>query len=331
MARRSVAWLMWVVGAASVAYGMTVTEDGSWSIFQQVLGGLAFGVVGLVLATRTANVVGWLCLALQITFGLSLAGSSTPLMVVVAGVLLVFPSGKIPSPRWRFAVGALAVAGVAALADTLGLIDDTYSWLAFMGVVVPLMIASAVRIISDYRRAEGEIRRQLKWLAWVLIVGGAVLAISMIPLPYIDEAHDLAGVILLIGSPIAIGFAVTRYRLYEIDRIISRTVAYALVVGILALVVAILALGVGAQFDQPWVVAATTLGVAAAFNPLRRRLQGWVDKRFNRAKYDVERVADVFAASLRQEVDPTEVVDGWIGVVAETMQPRVIAVWTRVS
>jgi hypothetical protein len=85
----------------------------------------------------------------------------------------------------------------------------------------------------------------------------------------------------------------------------------------------------GSQFDEPWVVAATTLAVAALFNPLRKRIQGWVDRRFNRSRYDAEHVMDEFASSLRDRVDPEGVVDGWVGVVSETMQPSAQGLWVR--
>jgi hypothetical protein len=160
-----------------------------------------------------------------------------------------------------------------------------------------------------------------------------VLLVSIVPLPAITELelHNLAGVILIVGSPVAIGFSVTKYRLYDIDRIISRTVAYGIVATLLAMLVAAVAAVVGTSFDDPLIVAATTLAVAACFNPLRARVQKLVDRRFNRSRYDAQRVADEFAVSLRNRTDGRELVDGWIGVVNDTMQPSSIAVWTRSS
>ena len=129
--------------------------------------------------------------------------------------------------------------------------------------------------------------------------------------------------------PVSIYLAITRYRLYEVDRLISRTLTYALVVGLLAGVVALAAALVGTRFDSPLVVAATTLGVAALFNPLRRRVQRVVDRRFNRSRYDAERVMDEFAHSLRDEVEEEAVVEGWQGVVKETMHPSSVGVWVK--
>jgi hypothetical protein len=142
----------------------------------------------------------------------------------------------------------------------------------------------------------------------------------------------VADVALPLGAlliPVSVGVAVLRYRLYEIDRIISRTVSYAVVVGLLVVVVAGVSALAGAQFDEPLVVAATTLGVAALFNPLRNRTQRLVDRRFNRAKYDAEQIAERFASGLRNEVDSTQIVEGWTMVVATTLQPTTMGVWVR--
>ena len=133
------------------------------------------------------------------------------------------------------------------------------------------------------------------------------------------------------GTAAAIGVAITRHGLYEIDRIISRTVSYAVVVGLLAAVyLGTLTWLTSLLPDRSQlVVAAATLGVAFLFNPLRRRVQGAVDRRFNRSRYDAQRVMDGFAGSLRDQVDSDEVVDGWVGVVSETMQPAAVGVWVR--
>ncbi len=131
--------------------------------------------------------------------------------------------------------------------------------------------------------------------------------------------------------PIAIGIAVLRYRLYEIDRLLSRTVSYLLVVGVLAAVFFGVVAVAGSLFqtDSDLAVAGSTLAVAALFNPVRKRVQGWVDRRFNRSRYDAQKVMDRFAGSLRDQVDSHEVVDGWVGVVAQTMQPESVSVWVR--
>lgn len=155
-----------------------------------------------------------------------------------------------------------------------------------------VITSSAARIFNDYRRATGQMRQQLKWLAWVLMVGGILLLISMARLALLRDANQLAGLVLIVGSPIANGIAVTRNRLYEIDRIIWRTVTSTLVLAVLAGGVAVIATIVSAQFESPLVVAVTTLGVAAASTPLHRRIQHWVDGRFNRSKVQAYRGLD---------------------------------------
>ena len=133
------------------------------------------------------------------------------------------------------------------------------------------------------------------------------------------------------GTAAAIGIAITRHGLYEIDRLVSRTVTYAVVVGLLTAVffgmITLLTLVLPAESDLA--TAASTLAVAALFNPVRRRMQAVVDHRFNRSRYDAQRVIDRFAGSLRDQVDSDQVMDGWVGVVTETMQPTSVSVWVR--
>lgn len=336
--RRIGAVVLWLAGLAFLIYGVATTGENVWTLVSLGLGGMAFGIVGLLLALKARGVMGWLFLTTQLLMALTLTPietTSTGLLITVALILLVFPSGRLPSPRWRPAAWALSLAFVLwVLFDLLkvaGEIGDDLGWLVFMVLVFPLLVASPIRLINDYRRSRGETRQQLKWLAWVFLVGGAALLLSFIPMPYVGEAHVVAGVILLVGSPIAIGIAVTRYRLYELDRIVSRTVTYTIVVGLLATAIAALAALVGTRFESPLVVAATTLGAAAIFTPLRIRVQRWVDRRFNRSRYDRERIAEQFAGTLRDDIELEGLIEGWLGVAVQTMQPRTISVWTRTS
>jgi hypothetical protein len=131
--------------------------------------------------------------------------------------------------------------------------------------------------------------------------------------------------------PLAILLAVLRYRLYEIDRIISRTVTY---VSVIALLGGVYLAGLTAMTtilpaESPLAVAGSTLAVAALFNPVRRRIQAWVDRRFSRSRYDAQKVMDRFAGSLQDRVDSEGLVNGWVGVVSETMQPASVSVWVR--
>jgi uncharacterized membrane protein YbhN (UPF0104 family) len=183
-------------------------------------------------------------------------------------------------------------------------------------------------VVTRFVRSRGIERQQLKWFVFALVVGIVVLVT-----PWTE--NDMVGTVLWTVVPISIlgsmAVAILRYRLYEIDRIISRTITYALVVGLLGLVVLALVAGLALFMpsDDPLVVAVATLVAFASFNPLRRRVQRLVDRRFNRSRYDAQRVIDNFAGTLRHRVDPEEVVDGWLGVVSETMQPAAAGVWVK--
>ena len=189
--------------------------------------------------------------------------------------------------------------------------------------------AAIVSLILRRRRSTGIERQQYRWLLL-----GASLFVLISAAGQVLPEDSVFELLWLVGGsaiPICIGVAVVRYRLFEIDRVISRTVGYALVVGVLGLVF------LGVVTILTWVspaesqlaVAGSTLVVAALFNPLRKRLQGWVDRRFNRSKYDAERVMEQFAGSLQDRVDEEDLVHGWVGVVSETMEPALAGVWVR--
>jgi hypothetical protein len=135
----------------------------------------------------------------------------------------------------------------------------------------------------------------------------------------------------LAGIPISVAIAVLRYRLYDLDRIVSRTVTYAVVAALLVATYGLIVLTLGSFLgrDNPVAVAGATLGAAALFTPLRTRIRRWVDRRFNRSRYDAEQVIEGFVASMRGRVDPEGLVDGWIGVATETMQPVSVGAWVR--
>lgn len=331
--RQVLAWVVWLAGLVAVLNAAFNTPL-NWEWMTLFPGALAFGLVGLILAIRSSTVMGWLFLAMQALLALDLFGPSSgfELFLLISAILLVFPTGRLATPKWRWGVAAIGLATAIWLLTEIFWPAGSFEVSAFVVIIYGGVIALSVgRIVNDYRRARGDTRRQLKWFAWVLTVGAGVLLISVIPLPAISnlELHNLAGVILIVGSPVAIGFAVTKYRLYDVDRIVSRTVTYSIVVGLLAATVALVSTLVSTRFDSPLVVAAMTLGVAAAFNPLRRRVQKSVDRRFNRARYDHEKVADRFTVTLREGVDLDGLVSGWIEVVSDIMQPSGVAVWVK--
>jgi hypothetical protein len=170
----------------------------------------------------------------------------------------------------------------------------------------------------------------MKWLvlAFAVFLVGVLAEFGGFQDSMVANIFLPAGLLLI---PVTIVVAVTRYRLYEIDRILSRTVTYAIVVVVLGAVYlgGLAALTTLLSTDSPLAVAGSTLAAAALFNPLRKRVQGWVDQRFNRSRYDAQRVVDLFSDTLQKDLDQDHLVTGWVGVVSETMQPASAAVWVR--
>jgi hypothetical protein len=197
-------------------------------------------------------------------------------------------------------------------------------------VVLLLAVVAIVDFVWRARKADGLTRLQNRWLAFaglLTVLGGALSVVGQ------EIGVDLgwAWSIGVASIPVAVTMAITRHRLYEIDRLISRTVSYTIVVALLAVVFAGVVTLAGSllQTESDLAIAASTLAVAALFNPLRRRVQALVDHRFNRSRYDAERVMNRFSESLRDEVDPDRVVGGWVSVAIETMKPVFAGVWVR--
>ncbi|MGH8912695.1 MAG: hypothetical protein ACRDVD_09290, partial [Acidimicrobiia bacterium] len=267
--------------------------------------------------------------------------------------LLVFPDGKLPSPRWRpvvwLAVANLAVvwvlaafdpgplAGLNGLPNPLGI-----SALASFGdqvtdVMAPLLQAvlpmlAAASLIPRYRRGTLIERQQVKVLLWVGVVAFAFFTFHALVrnLPAWSTAVGNIAFALFVGG--AFTLAILRYRLFDIDRLISRTVTYALVAAVVAAIYGLGAVWLPGRLvgqQTPLFVAGSTLAVAALFNPLRRRVMSWVDRRFNRSRYDAERVTHDFATRLRRQVDPDGLAEDWAGVVVDALQPASVGVWVR--
>jgi hypothetical protein len=191
-------------------------------------------------------------------------------------------------------------------------------------------IPATLSVIGRFRRAGFVERQQIKWL----LAATCVFALAYIAGATFEDEWAWWVVSLAMASiPLAILLAVLRYRLYEIDRIISRTVAYVIVIALLGAVYmgGLAAMTSFLPAESPLAVAGSTLAAAAAFNPVRKRVQDWVDRRFNRSRYNAEKVMQGFAGSLQGQVDSEGLVDGWVGVVSATMQPASVAVWVRES
>jgi hypothetical protein len=191
-------------------------------------------------------------------------------------------------------------------------------------------VASVAAVVIRFRRGDSVEREQLKWPLWAVLFFGTVYGVVAVGADP-GGAFEIAFGLALAAIPVSIAIAVLKYRLYEIDRIISRTVSYLVVaallggvyVGSVALVTILL------PAESALAVAISTLAVAALFNPVRRRVQAGIDRRFNRARYDTQQVMDRFATTLRDRLDVTELSLGWREVVTETMEPSAVSVWIR--
>jgi hypothetical protein len=294
--------------------------------------------------------LGWLALLAQPGWA--------PTIVLLGLTFLLFPDGRPPSARWRWVLWAYAGIGLLWIAGTVvitvgaiighhtqvdsggnllllsGINPASGWWNVLQIVFFPLLalcwLASLAGQMASWRRSSGERRQQLKWLmtgsAGVLVGIGISLTTS--------GGSPILSVIALAGLfafPVCIGVAVLKYRLFDIDRIISRTLAYAIITGLLIGVyagVVLLATRV-LPFSGPVAVAVATLAAAALFNPLRRRVQKLVDRRFNRARYDADQIIAAFAARLQDAVDLDAVRADLASSVRQALEPAHISMWVK--
>jgi hypothetical protein len=277
-----------------------------------------------------------------------------PFVALVAVYLvLLFPDGRLPSPRWRpvgWLAGGFAVIAIAGLAFSPGSDRPNLPGLsnpfgvapaavpfdaavAGLAGLVGCVVLAVWSLVARGRRGTATERQQIKWLAW----SGCLVAVALVPAVTLSltpgTAARLASAALfaaVLAMPAAVGVAVLKYRLYDIDRVISRTLAYAIVTGLLAGVYAGLVLVATGVFGlhTPVAVAAATLAAAAPFSPVRRRVQRRVDRRFNRARYDAEATVAAFAARLKDAIDLGTVRDDLAGVVQASLEPAHISIWT---
>jgi hypothetical protein len=268
-------------------------------------------------------------------------------------VLLLTPTGSAPSPGWRrwgfasaAAMAALAVAATVAPgsvdAPTLA-VEGPVGPRAFGGalevvnqlalvVAILIILGGAGSLVTRFRRARGVERQQLRWLALAAALTGVAMLATAVLVAVGDLA--LAGWSSVLGTvflPLATGAAILRYRLYDLDRIVSRTLAYGLLTLLLGGGYAAVVLGLGrlVGHDSSLVVAAATLAVAAIFQPARRRLQAAVDRRFNRRRHDAGRIIERFGSHLRDQVDLDTLTAEVLAVAEQTMQPTRASLWLR--
>jgi hypothetical protein len=227
-------------------------------------------------------------------------------------------------PQYQTATNPL---GIRALELPMAIVDSVAA-----GISVATVVVGGLSLVVRFRRARGVERQQLRWVALAAVLAALAILVVLAGMTIGNQALIIwaAGVSFAI-LPLAIGAAVARYRLYDLDRIVSRTLAYGLLTVLLGGGYAAVVLGFGQLLgrDSSLVVAAATLAVAALFQPARRRVQHTVDRRFDRRRYDAARTIDGFSARLRQQVDLDSLRGELLGVVEQTMQPTKISLWLR--
>jgi hypothetical protein len=352
---------------------------------------LAFPLVGALIASkRPHNSIGWICLATGLFWMLIVLEDSIPSPVHTPVVLdaltqwtwvppvgllgiymiLLFPDGRLPSRRWRplawFSGAVMVFASVTltltpgyleghpGVRNPFGLEGHPMVAQALPGIIALLpvcILASAASLVWRYRHSGGEVRQQIKWVAFAAsLVGVVYLSALVIGSFFAPEAMSTWGgrdtpplvEILLIavllsyaGVPIAVGFAVLKYRLYDIDFLINRTLVYGPLTAMLVFCYLGGVVSLQAAFrsltgqESTLAVVASTLVIAALFNPLQRRVQSFVDRRFYRRKYDAAKILAAFNARLRDETDLKILREDLTGVVKETMQPSHVSLWLR--
>jgi len=344
----------------------------------------AFSTVGaLVASRRPENPIGWLfcCGALiwgigELTleygvYALVTAPGALPAGVwaawfgawargiggffMVLFLLFLFPTGRLPSRRWRVvawaAVGYIALFTLVnwlspvsqdlrlpSIRNPLGLdleIMNLLGGVVYLSLPLPLL-ASGVAVIVRFRRSRGEERQQIKWFAYAVAVMVALFTLGQsLGLTQIVGVAPLVFAVPLAGLPIAAGIGIFKYRLYDIDLLINRTLVY----GILTATLVALYFGAVILMQRVFValtgqqstlaVVASTLLIAALFTPLRRRIQSFIDRSFYRSKYDAAKTLEGFSMKLRDETDLEALSDDLVGVVRETMQPAHVTLWLR--
>jgi hypothetical protein len=319
---------------------------------------------GLIASRRPENPYGWLWLGFGLGLALQLLGGSYaayalvepgslvapktiphllnpggPLALALTPfLLLLFPTGRLPSPRWRFVARSVAVSGAVLISLSFFFIspDQAGGIVSVMAVVVASALfasifLSALSLVVRYRRADGVERQQLKWFALAAVVAASSLVGQLLG----EALWNLLIAATYTALYVAVGVAILRYRLYDIDLIINRALVYGSLTATLALVYVGGVVGLQSVFrgltwqESTLAVVASTLAIAALFNPLRRRVQGSVDRRFYRRKYNAAKTLEAFNTRLRNETDLDTLSGDLVGVARDTMQPEHVSLWLR--
>jgi uncharacterized membrane protein SirB2 len=397
MSRRTVvglAWSLWAMTLGLIAGGLLigVTNRPEAPLYdywiESTLITPTFATLGvLIVSRRPGNVIGWIFLALSVAGSLQMFSGQYATVALISDskqlpggafaawlstlmqssfvypilfLVLLFPTGKLLSPRLRvvaWTAGLVIVASLVSLALRPGRIENFPSarnpfegppfveWVeAAGGVLGPAyFVAAIIALILRFRRSRGEERQQIKWFAYASALGFmAILLVTLFDLPVVDERTDalvehLVWTVAPLSLPVSAGIAILKYRLYEIDIIINRTLVYGSLTALLAAVYfggvaatqAIFRALTGQQEQPQLAIVVSTLVIAALFIPLRRRIQSFIDRRFYRRKYDARKTLEAFSAKLRDETDLDALNAELVSVVRETMQPAHVSLWLR--
>src|SRR5215208_3817975 len=397
MSSRAASWLAWSLWAISITLataaavlGLSETAADLVMVLSVAVLGLVFGATGTIVASRLPrNPIGWIFCVLALLFEFSVCSDAyvaygsqaggilprrawvgwtskwstnalTPALIILC--FLLFPTGSLPSARWRpvvWVVVGVAAVHAASVALAPGPLVDfpienplgiesaralrALAEASILVLVIPLMLLSVVSLFVRLRRYSGAERQQLKWFAYAAAVLATDLVSSVLAALFVETIPHVVSELVffpifiatLSGIPVAIGIAILKYRLYDIDVIINRTLVYG---SLTVLLVATYFGGVvGLQYvfraltgqGSTLAAVASTLAIAALFNPLRRRVQGFIDRRFYRRKYDAAKTLEAFGARLREETDLDALSNDVVGVARGTMQPAHVSLWLR--
>jgi MFS family permease len=370
-----------------ILMGIPARQNELTNFSQEIATSPPLAVLGfLIVRQQPRNKIGWLMLAAAV--GLPFTSIGVPYVVMIyrlgdrlpfgpvvmllayswivpsaalSVAILLFPDGRLPSPRWRWVLWTAIAAAAGLSGSTYGALltaiadhnvrfdstggiaaaDYPTGWFGVVNGVCTAVIAGCLLLfvlaqVLTWRRADTERRQQLKWLlagAVAFLVSGIVtLAVPVLDPRDSGVVQGTLNAISMVGwvaLPVGMGVAILRYRLYAIDRIISRTLAYTIVTALLAGLYAGLVLLATEVLDltSQVAVAVATLAAAALFNPLRRRIQHLVDRRFNRARYDADNTVTAFATRLQDATDPDAVRSDLIGTVHHALEPAQISLW----
>ncbi len=371
--RRAVWMLLALNLVAAVAIAVvSVASDSASNVIALLLPLTFVAIGGLVTLRQTGNGEAWILLAIATSWSFALLnpldGSWVPaVMLMTTQLLLRFPDGQLPSLRWRW-FSALTIILIPVLTFVVScggtLREDGTSnpyylpWVSHLLVLMVLlpvvMVASAASLVVRYRTAARLQREQIRWLAWSGSVVVVLYIVTLATSLWFDSDHQvdssssswfagnyplwlnllqLCALLSFLLIPAAIGVAILRYRLYEIDRLISRTVSYGLVTGLVVAtyVVVVTLISRLAPASSSLATAAATLTAAAIFRPLLRGVQKVVDRRFNRASYDSAQTVEDFGESLRHEVDTDRISVGLAAAVQQSLEPQSLTIWLRNS